>query len=400
MHDTMDFPLAAIFVLLSILLSGCTGKLQSKTVIMPDTEESSEPDKVNEDFVVNKIYKLSETGDMNVDILGWIDKNQVLGSFGSDKDRSFERVDYKFNSRRELSKVGGRVTGARLSPDGAHIAYFVNEDGTIKTKETIKLMLFDLASNQETVLEENVEGHIEFDPLTWSNNSQNVSYGIWGTDGGRPKSKDGTVVKEASISIYNINRKSTNTFQIPGWTIKEMGFGVKISDDGASALIVKYMDEEYNLVYEKIVDGQFISQYKHPIGYGYNNGNGNGYIRAFDYITDHQIVFVGLGGSLSLFNRRNATTITLLEHIDTFQLSKDHKYIAYSKDREEIYVAKLQGNNVINEKSIYKGLIALNMQWSPDDKKLLLAGMKSFVDDKANSENISKDNLPYIIEFK
>lgn len=385
--------LLLFLVLVSILLSGCTGELPSKTVIILDTEESSEPDKVNEDFAVNKIYKLFETGDLNVDIFGWINKSQVLGSNGYGKDRSFERMDYKFNSRRELSKLGDMVDGIQLSPDGTHIAYFVYGNGTHTQKKAIRLMLLDLASNKETVLKENVEGDLIYDPLKWSNNSQYVSFGLWGVQGGEQQSKDGTDVKEASLFVYDINRKSTNTYSIPGWTTKEMGFGVKISDDGASALIVKYVDKEFNLVYGKIMDGKFISQYEHPISSDYN-------VKLLDYINDDQILFVSSGGSLSLFNRKNATTITLLEHIDAFELSKDRKYIAYSKNREEIYVAKLQGNNVTNEKSIYKGLYAYNMQWSPDDKKLLLAGKKSFGIVKDNRENIPQDNLPFIIEFK
>lgn len=387
------FRLLLFLVLVSILLSGCTGELPSKTVIIPDTEESSEPNKVNEDFAVNKIYKLFETGDINVDIFGWIDKSQVLGSNGYGKDRSFERMDYKFNSRRELSKLGDMVNGIQLSPDGTHIAYFVYGNGTHTKKKAIRLMLLDLASNKETVLRENVEGDLIYDTLKWSNNNQYVSFGLWGVQGGEQQSKNGTDVKEASLFVYDINRKSANTYSIPGWTTKETGFGVKISDDGASALIVKYVDKEFNLVYGKIMNGKFISQYEHPISSYYN-------VKLLDYINDDQILFVSSGGSLSLFNRRNATTITLLEHIDAFELSKDRKYIAYSKNQEEIYVAKLKGNNVTNEKSIYKGLYAYNMQWSPDDKKLLLAGKKSFVIEKDNRESIPPDNLPFIIEFK
>ncbi|MBP1989370.1 hypothetical protein [Paenibacillus eucommiae] len=378
MTSLLTSRLMLAIIVLSLLMSGCTKELKSKTVIIPDTEASSEPEKVNEDFTVSKIYTLSDTGVMNRDILGWIDKNQLLGVYGEELERSFERVDYTFNSRQIAAKLTGNVEGVQLSPDGKYTAFFKNEDAGKK------LMLFDLATNKEVVIEGNEEGLSFNDPIQWSSNSQFVSFGIGG--------KRGT---EGSLYMYDRVHKTTKKYLIPDWRIREAGFGVKISDDGESALWIKTVEGQDTLVCGKLVGSEFISESEHPL----NIDDGT-----FDYIFNDQILFVNSAGSLQLFDRRNATVTTLLEQrIGIFQLSMDRKYIAYSKNQEEIFVAKLQGNTIINEKSIYKGLIPFQIQWSPDNKKILLSGRKLFsraAPAPAAQESIDSNPLPFIIEFK
>ncbi|MDF2650513.1 MAG: hypothetical protein K0Q73_6318 [Paenibacillus sp.] len=375
-----------VCILLSMLLSGCAGGMKSKTVIIPDTEASSEPDKVNEDFTVNKIYTLPDTGfasrdgscarcegDMNSSIVGWMDKNQLLGAYGRELDLSLERVDYKFNSRQQLMDVKKNARGVNISPDGSHIIYLAIED----FKPILKLL--NLANNVETVIQEYVFAPFLYDPVSWSNNSQYAAYGK-GDEKGRA----------GSLIAYDIVDKSAKEYQVPAWSIKEMSLGYKISDDGESALIIKLSNGQYNLVFGQLKGNEFISQFEQPISLD----------GGFDYINDDQILFTSLGGALNMFDTRNATTITLLESVGGFQLSKDRKYIAYSKDQDEIFVAKIQGNNVINEKSIYKGLIPVQMQWSPDNKKILLTGRKLYSREKSAPAAIVAIDLPFIIEFK
>ncbi|QGQ94700.1 hypothetical protein EHS13_07265 [Paenibacillus psychroresistens] len=383
-HST--FRLIVVFVLLSFLIAGCTNELKPKTVIIPDTEESSEPDGVNEEFAVNKIYTLADPGDGNGDILGWIDQKQVIGLYGNDQSRSFERVDYKYNSHQEIKAVKSSKQMAKLAPDGMHIAYFENKEITNQLK------LLDLANSKEIVIQDNVVGPYLLNALTWSNNSQYVTNAV-----------ENEKVKDGSFIAYDILHNSSNQYQVPGWNFREMSFGVKISDDGKSAMIIKVADGQYKLIYGELKGSGFVSIFEQPI-----NVDGT-----YDYINDNQIIFVSAGGALSIYDRRNTTITNLLEHINAFQLSKDRKYIAYSKDQEEIFVAKLQGNNIINEKSIYKGLIPFHMQWSPDNKKILLSGRKPYASEAAPVPAASRepavaapaqittiDNLPFIIEFK
>ncbi|MNI68976.1 hypothetical protein D3C73_1247010 [compost metagenome] len=85
-----------------------------------------------------------------------------------------------------------------------------------------------------------------------------------------------------------------------------------------------------------------------------------------------------------------------------FRLSSDRKYIAYSQDKDTLYVATLYGNNVLNKTQIFKGIVSSQMNWSPDNRKLLLSGMKAYEQEQPRVVTapgvISNQNL--VIEFK
>ena len=194
------FRLILVIVAMSCLLCACTSELKPKTVIIPDSKESNEPDKVSEEFAVNKIYTLADSGVANGDILGWIDQKQLLGAYFMDLNRSFERVDYKFNAHQKIKAVENTKQSSRLSPDGRYIAYFAND------RPSSKLMLLDLTNNQETVIKAKVPAPYLIDPLKWSNNSRYVAYGM---GSGRANDQLG------SLMVYDILHKSTVEYQVP-----------------------------------------------------------------------------------------------------------------------------------------------------------------------------------------
>lgn len=361
-------------VLISILVSGCSGEPKSKTVVIPDKEGSGEAANVNQNFEVNKIYKLLENEGNNGAILEWGDKEHVLAGLGETKiGYRIESVDYRDNSRQKLMDMSLGTTIYGVSPVGEYVTSYVidQENGEWKLK------LLNLNSHTETAM-----GVIDKSiPPTWSNNSQYVSFG-----------KIEQQKSQTSIVVYDRNLKLTKQFGLsPTWIDQAILSSIQISNDGEGALIVKTINRQTYLAYGKLVGNEFTSQYEHPI----RNGE------TFDFINDDQIVFVGQEGSLTLFDRRNMKAVILQGHISAFQLSKDRKYIAYSNEQGDIYAAQMQGNSVTNEKLIYKGLIAARMIWSPDNKKLLLHGRKLYerpAPVPAPASDIA--NVPFVIEFK
>ncbi|WP_010496567.1 hypothetical protein [Paenibacillus elgii] len=368
---------AAAYVLLAVIVTGCTGALKSKTVIIPDADEGREPQNLSETFEVNKIYKLQENEEG--ELFGWTDKDHVLGYFGKrGRERGFEQLDYELKTRQSWPDINGFVHGVKVSADGAYASFSVQTGG----KE--KLMLLRLADQKQTVLREwtNKEGVVVAGQMSWSNNGRYVSF----------VQENGN--QEAVIVVYDVTRQEAKEFKFPGKTENHYFYSVQVSDDGESALIFKIAARQSYIVVGSLQGDAFVSQYEHPV-----SGEGNG-----DFVNDDQIVFVGEEGSLILFDRRNAKTTILLERSGVFQLSRDRKYIAYSKGRENLYVAKLQGNNIMNEKEIYKGIVPEQIEWSPDNRRMLLNGRKWYeprpVVSAASAAPFSQNSSLFIIEFK
>ncbi|MCR8631787.1 hypothetical protein [Paenibacillus radicis (ex Xue et al. 2023)] len=368
------------YVIFGLVLSGCSGELKTKTIIIPDSEESNPIQTVNEDFVVNKIYKLMEEDTSNGDILGWADKEQVLGVFGrKDKERSLERIDYSYNSRQKLINIAANTEVENVSPNGVYLVKTAaNEDGQRK------LLLHNLTDNKEDVITEIVKTNIRTNPVTWSNNSRFVASLQWD----RNKA-------ETKLIIYDVISRSANELLFPNRNERDMIYNVKVSDDGKSVLLMKFADGQTYVVYGKLVGSEMANQYEQPV-----NSEGS-----FDFINDDQIMFVGQKGTLYLYDIRNANTTILLDQIGSFGLSSDRKYIAFSKGRESIYVAKLQGNTVVNEIEIYKGMIPFQMNWSKDNKKILIYGWRSYgplpvAVPRPALTTTPERNGPFIIEFK
>ncbi|MFB6363358.1 hypothetical protein ACFCP7_04750 [Paenibacillus elgii] len=368
---------AVAYVLLAVIFTGCTGALKSKTVIIPNAEEGCELQSFGETFEVNKIYKLPENEDG--ELFGWTDKEHVLGYFGKrGRGRSFEQLDYELKTRQSWPDINGFVHGVKVSADGAYASFSVQTGG----KE--KLMLLHLADQKQTVLREwaSKEGVVVTWQMSWSNNGRYVSF----------VQENGN--QEAVIVVYDMTRQEVKEFKFPGKTGNHHFYSVQVSDDGASALIFKIAVRQAYIVFGSFQGDAFISQYEHPVS---SEGNS-------DFVNDDQIVFVGEEGSLTLFDRRNAKTAILLERSGVFQLSRDRKYIAYSKGRENLYVAKLQGNNIMNEKEIYKGIVPEQIEWSPDNRRMLLNGRKLYESRPSvsapSAAPFSQNNSLFIIEFK
>ncbi|NEW04834.1 hypothetical protein GK047_02220 [Paenibacillus sp. SYP-B3998] len=360
--------LGGLLLVAVIVLGGCMNQLKSKTIIVDDTEENKKSSAVKADFEVNKIYKISG----NENILGWLDNDHILGDSGrNDQELRLESIEYQYNSRQKQMSVNKDMEAGDLSPDGLQLCVASNEH----EKQIIKLI--GLKDHKETLIGEIGNDQLRMGAIVWSSSSRYISFAK------KDRSKT-----EARIVVYDVNLHSSKEYvftQLKGGFVSY----VKVSDDGESALAVILREGQDDIItVGALKENEFISQYEHEAR---RDGN-------FDFMNNDQVVFVGQNGSLTLYDRRNETATTLAEQVSTFGLSNDRKYIAYSKDRENMYVASLQGNRLLNEQVSYKGRNFYQMYWSPDAKKILITGIKSY--GTRPGVVSAQENVPLVIEFK
>jgi len=113
---------------------------------------------------------------------------------------------------------------------------------------------------------------------------------------------------------------------------------------------------------------QFVIEYEHSL----HEGEG------IEWLDPNRLIFAGTDGTLFIYDRRNGDLSVLKDQSGAFALSADRHYIAYSTDEATVEVAKLQGNNLLNTSTVYHGLIAAEMAWSPDNSGLLVRGRKPY----------------------
>lgn len=367
------FLVACMFV--SSLLSGCAGGLKSKTVIISDADESTEDSSMsNEDFEINKIYQLSNNRDSRRVILGWFDNKHVLRLLGG-RETSLELVDYRNSSRQKLKHFKEYLGENTLSPDGLYMVSVYRADGKLQ------VTLFNLHNDDKTVIGDSARKQTVMSGFMWSNNSRYVSY-----------VKREVRKQKTRIVVYDVKLHRLHTFDLTQRHKRNTFSYVKVSNNGKRALLVKQEADQSYVVYGKFEEDEFTNQYEFPISSA----------ERVDYINEDRILFISQNGSLTIFDRRNASSTILLKHIGIFQLSRDRESIAYLQERDSIFAANLQGNRIMNKTLIYKGMYPFQMKWSPDGKKILIYGRERYSRETRISPSPvpGTDQGPFIIEFK
>ena len=202
--------------------------------------------------------------------------------------------------------------------------------------------------------------------LCWSDNSRYLSYGF-ADKGGR------------KIGVYDLASGRSKHVQIPSGELGlEALLQVKLSDDGLQAVIVKESGlqpalsrpagGDLSLMLGSLSAGKITVEYKHTLGSE----------DQYAWLNSDQIAFVGTDGTLFAYNRRNGAVSVLQDRMEKFQLSSDRRSIAYSTDDAAVHVANLQGNSLLNKKTVYKGINPSQLVWSPDSGKLLVQGQKPY----------------------
>jgi Tol biopolymer transport system component len=361
-------------LLIIVILSGCAStKFNSRTVVIPDTEAEAAPELAhsNGDFEVNKIYRMFEEEQNEIRILGWTDNEQVVGMRKTmDLSQMLQRFDYKNQTIQKVMSFSQNAEASMVSPDGLYIAVYVWDD---KRNRTMKL--YSLIDGKAITIDDSQS------PLSatmiWSNNSRYLSFFIWDDQ------------NEEKLVVYDVTTKKLKKIDIPNEGEKSWSRYAKVSDNGETVLIVKQMVDGQSIFFGKLNDNGIVSLYNHLL-----NRDGTA-----DFLNNDQILFVSENNLLFAYDRRNKATTILGEQVGNFRLTRDRKYIAYSKDSQNTYIAKLQGNNLLNEQEVFKGINPGQMEWSPSGKKLYLNGWKSF-DAEIKSKMAVLYSMHYIIEFK
>ncbi|WP_254634787.1 hypothetical protein [Paenibacillus sp. GbtcB18] len=366
------------------LLAGCAGSPTAKTIVMGDTAEEAHTEEESTDFETNKIYKLALPGNKALDVWGWMSSRLLLGSYKNQETKQdIQLVDYRNLSAVSLTPLAGDAQTGKPSPDGKYMAY----TGESPTGET--LYILDLNTSQSFAPGIPDKGKGITSAMTWSNNGRYLSFTV--------KSREyGT----ESIVVYDMNSRTSQEIPLPRWQenseapapralkrdSKYTVISVKFADDGSTALMGRIGEDGSYVTLGAVTEDKWTRKFEHSASE-----------RQFDYVNDSQIIFLDAKNTLTLYDERDENTVALSAGVSTFRLSGDNKTIAYAKDEESLYVAKLQGHNMIKEKLVYKGLVLSQMDWSPDNKKILITGWKSY--DRAPATG-NPEQTPLVIEFK
>ncbi|OPH60293.1 hypothetical protein BC351_17500 [Paenibacillus ferrarius] len=372
---------AELFVLLmiiSVMLTGCLQATRSETIIIPDSGNEAATSEKNELFNVKTIYRVMDKSTESGMPLGWMDQDALLSLFGEQtRSASLDRVDYPYESHLKLRNADVQENHITLSPNGQTVASIVQRDDV--TYEVNLVSLTD--QKQQTSIGRIPNEQIGSVKFGWSNNGR---YLIYLTRSG--------VTGEAQISVYDTTGNTMKGYTFTGWNPKDTITSVHIADDAQSMAVVKTTDKLSYVQFGTWNGNEFASKYEHLVTRDSD----------VEWIHNDQLAFIGPEGTLYAYDRRNATLSILIEQIGMFRLSSDRKYIAYSQDKDTLYAASLYGNNVLNKTQIFKGVVPSQINWSPDNGKLLLSGLKAYEQDQPRvviaPGVISNQNM--VIEFK
>ncbi|NOU88506.1 hypothetical protein GC102_22515 [Paenibacillus sp. LMG 31460] len=367
--------LYALLATLCFLLTGCLGAPRTETIILNDAEQQPSGEEASP-FTVRTIYSVLDGQGEGIYPIGWIDANALLAFTPEYPSRSrLDRVNEPYTARQKLSEVGVFTypqNSLVLSPDRRNVAY-ISVSGNV-----MQLNLHSLGDSGNTLIETTKSKQILNVRMSWSSNGRFLFYTI-----------DNEVEKATQLSVYDTTEGNARRYSLPLVQQNEFTSSIYISDDGEDAAIVKRSGQDSVLELGELRGKEFISQYRHSI-------SSEDWI---EWIHQDQIAFVGTDGALYAYDQRNDALSVLLNDIGRFRLSSDRKLIVYTQGGDSVYAASIYGNNVLNMKQIYKGIIPYQMVWSPDNSKLLIISSK--LNQQGNlKEYTAPKSQSLVIEFK
>ncbi|MFB9278424.1 hypothetical protein [Cohnella cellulosilytica] len=341
------------------LLAGCTGGLRTETIVIPDVPEAVPPSG-NEagDWEVAAIYRLPAADEPADGLYRWTAADKLVRLVQSGSGRqTVEAFEAPYGEAQRLLELDADSSDVRaLSPDGSRLSVF--SYGAGKPSAAPSLTLISLPDGAKKVFQPPaVVSRSGGAKLIWSDNSRFLSYLALLDQG------------ELGIGVYDEADESMRTYELEDADRAAFFYSVKLSDDGDGALMVKEQQgEPPSLTLFRKRDGKFVQAYEHPI---HSDGRA-------EWIDSERIVFIGTDGTLFLYDSRNGELSVLLDRAANFKLSDDRRLIAYSTRDATIEVARLRGNSLYYGQTAYRGLVADELLWSPDNGALLVQGRKPY----------------------
>lgn len=394
MTDHRWAPLGAKLALVFLLLSGCSLRPRSETIVIPDeAAEESGTGQTGQPFEMKTIYRLPAGDERGLGTLEWASADAVVGVFGELGRATVQRMTPPYEKRQLVKTLSEDTLLASLSPGGRYLATG-ERDG-----EAVRLKLLTLSDGEEREIETlNLANGTEREATlgksaAWSDNGRFFAYTL--------VSSDRRV--DTGFGVYDAESGTTKHYWLTDWNRQEYPLSAKPSDDGLSALIVKKSATGTRFVLGGLEAGVFETWHEQALG---PEGQA-------DWISGDQVAFVGPEGALNAFDRRNSAVSVLIPQAGEFRLSPDKKYIAYTTGKDTIYAGKLQGNNVLSDIAVYQGIVPYEMAWRRDNGALLVSGRKPYereslawnrestaVPAEAVPAPAADDSLPFIIEFQ
>lgn len=342
------------------ILTACN-KNQMKTIVIEENNEDKNAaitSKTKDGFKVKKIYKYNaatvENDNLIVEtIIGWMDNENIAGIVNKRNKEGvvLKSINYKYHFKEDIMKPSSDV---KISPNGKYLAY-------LKEEEPLKVMIEEVNTSKKEsfLLAKIIMNTYNFHNFKWSNNSRYCSF-------------SGVSEKSNAYNgyIYDIKENNLKEITLVGF---ESQPDIIISEDAAKALVTQY--EGYNnsaSMYLISLDKKSIDKKdckKIVMAY-------DGYVK---FIDANKFIFMDSSTDfLSMYNLTTDETIKIDNDVRYFNTSGDSKKIVYLKLSEQgvmdTYACRIEENEILNKEMIYRGFFAVNMFWSPDNKKILLYG--------------------------
>ncbi|GBG06895.1 hypothetical protein PAT3040_01437 [Paenibacillus agaridevorans] len=356
-------------VLMPLALSACAGTLKTETIIIPDGAEETPAAIGGDAFEIDALYRLPNGDAKYAGLFQWIGNDELIRvTWGFKGDIIVDKYKTPFEKAERVREMDGYLLDiGNMSTDGRYlIGYSYSEDAGQESA----LTLVSLESGEEkevsslrTVLRMGSRS------ITWSGDSAYFSFFTFTEQG------------ELGIGAYHMESGSIKTYRMPEPSEIAFYYSVKLSEDGKSAIVIKEeKGKPQFFVLGKLEEGEFIPQYEHTM---HQNGS-------VDWIDQDRVAFTGSDGTLFAYDLRNDGYAVLLDQVGNFALSQDRSFIAYSTPDATVEVAKLQGNNLLHKTTVYRGIVADGLTWSPDGGSLLIQGRKPY-DDAAALQPVAKE---------
>ncbi|SDX16273.1 hypothetical protein [Paenibacillus sp. CF384] len=363
--------LVCAFFVLVVLLTGCMRNLKSETILIPDSEEEDAGLSDSQPFVVKTIYRLPLSNEKSS--YGWsgaqtVDRVSTIGL-------AHERFAPPYSESEKLPVLtdDASIQADGLSPAGGYVS------GYSSTRDGLSLWIISLTDHGKKLVQTVQFSRLGTGRLMWSGTDDYVSY-VGMDDNGD------------YIGVYDTKLGTQKHYSIPDWNRSYSIQSVMISGDGRNVCIMKEENGYSGLLIGSWQGDHFEQQYEHRISHDTRPA----------WLSNDQAAFVGTDDTLFVYDLRTAEINVLHDRVGSFALSSDRKWIAFTTDQVAIKAAKLQGHNVLQEQTIYRGLLPTALDWSPDGSRLLVLGRKPYETSSSQAAPAieAQDSGPLIIQFQ